>query len=176
MAHIQRFMLYAVRNRIRAILTPRGLAAALAWGGGIKSSSVQLVQLDTERLSQLVSRISLAKKRFKNFFTRCNDVVFCPSPGPCINTIDDVDEAIRARRKFCFHAYACSGIDGTRFEVQLGLKNDEDNRRLKARAMVGLRATKQQLLKAMTMASTVALNRQLCKKTIFRPRAFPKEL
>ena len=120
-------MLYAVRNRIRAILTPRGLAAALAWGGGIKSSSVQLVQLHTERMSQLVSRLSLAKERFKNFFTRCNDVVFRPSPGPCINTIDDVDEAIRTRRKFCFHASAYSGIDGTEFEVQLGLKNDEVN-------------------------------------------------
>ena len=45
-AHLVRFMKMAQNNRIRSIATAKGLDAALAWGGGIQNSFVQLVSLD----------------------------------------------------------------------------------------------------------------------------------
>jgi len=52
-------MKFSHRNRIRAIATAKGLAAALAWGGGIQNSAVQLIRMDRTKLKQLESILSL---------------------------------------------------------------------------------------------------------------------
>ena len=64
------------RNKIRAIATAKGLAAALAWGGGIQNSFVQLVPLDRERLEQLRGKLVKICAESKLYFSRCNDAFF----------------------------------------------------------------------------------------------------
>ena len=52
-AHVYKFMRTSFRNHVRAISTAKGLAAALAWGGGVQNSFVQLASLDKKRLNAL---------------------------------------------------------------------------------------------------------------------------
>mmetsp|Transcript_36273 Transcript_36273/g.53193 ORF Transcript_36273/g.53193 Transcript_36273/m.53193 type:complete len:218 (+) Transcript_36273:2043-2696(+) len=76
MQHILRFMKYWQRNRIRAIVSPRGLAAALAWKGGVRNSAVQLVRINSERLQQLSTSVEAVVQKLSMYFTRCCDIQY----------------------------------------------------------------------------------------------------
>lgn len=123
MAHVLRFMRASQRNRIRAIATPRGLAAALAWGGGIQNTGVQLVRLNREKLDLIDRILRKARRGIKKYFSRCNEVLFHgPAPGlPDILTEADLHDAARSGRVFKFTAFAYSGVDGATVEVSLGV-------------------------------------------------------
>ncbi len=82
MSHVLKFMRNSQRNRIRAIATPTGLAHALAWGGGIANSCVQLVRLDRRKLDDLKALLTKPKTCLNKFFARCNDVVYPTSTPP----------------------------------------------------------------------------------------------
>ena len=75
-AHLIRFMKTSQQNRILTIATAKGLAAALAWGGRIQNSFVQLVSLDRDKLTKLSASISRVVKEIKAYFSRCNDIFF----------------------------------------------------------------------------------------------------
>jgi len=69
-------MKYWQRNRIRAIVSPRGLAAALAWKGGVRNSAVQLVRINSERLQQLSTSVEAVVQKLSMYFTRCCDIQY----------------------------------------------------------------------------------------------------
>ena len=117
-----RFMMNFARNRIRAILTPAGLAFALSWGGGIKNSAVQLVQVSRSSIESICDLLQPAARKMKTILTRCNDISFEESAGNPITTASEVAEAGDRQRIFTFSAYAYSGIDGTDFNITLGNK------------------------------------------------------
>ena len=60
-----KFMIISQQNRIRTIAIAKGHATALAWGGGIQNSFVQLITLDREKLQKLSAAISKVVKKAK---------------------------------------------------------------------------------------------------------------
>ena len=119
-----RFMTMARRNRIRAILTPRGLASALAWSGGISNSSVQLVDVNYEHIAAVVHLLQPLKAKLEPYFTRCNDVLFHASTGPPLRNVDDIRTAARELRQFKMTVFPYSGIQGADICATLGLKEE----------------------------------------------------
>lgn len=125
MAHVLRFMRLARRNRIRAILTPRGLAHALAWADGINNSSVQLVDVQYEKLAGVIKLLQPLKTKLEPYFSRCNEMVFFQSPGSPLDSVEAITAAAREERQFKFTVFAFSGIQGARVCTTLGLKDSE---------------------------------------------------
>ena len=56
--------------------TAKGLTAALAWGGDLQNSFVQLISLDRPKLANLGIILALVVEKMKNYFSRLNDVTF----------------------------------------------------------------------------------------------------
>ena len=128
MAFLLRFMESARRNKIRAILTPRGLAAALAWSGGLANCSVQLVDVNYDIVSQLGTTFSAAKTKLKPYFTRCNDVMFTIETNTePLRKVADVIAAARARRVYRMTVFAYSGVEGGTLDISLGFSDDDTN-------------------------------------------------
>ncbi len=111
-AHLKKFMRTSQRNRIRVIATPKGLAYALAWNGGVQNSCVQLVRLDHEKLKDIERLLQAPLKSLNKIFTRCNDVMFFPSriSHEQIVTIPDVQRARDSSAEFRICVFAYSGI------------------------------------------------------------------
>jgi hypothetical protein len=56
--------------------SPKELAQALAWNGGIQNSIVQSIQLDTSRLSESITAVKAAATEAIKFFGSANDIQF----------------------------------------------------------------------------------------------------
>jgi len=112
-AHIVRFMQVSSPVTIRAILTPRGLAAALAWNGGQPNSCVQLVRLDKEKLQFLKNAVKCAKQQVDRYSPAVPTMVdFSPLTEPIsLNTIEDIKSAEFAGHRFelKFHSFYSIG-------------------------------------------------------------------
>ena len=82
MAHLVSFMHTSHSNKIQRIVTAKGLAAALAWGGGLQNSFVQRVGLDRPKLANLALIIAPVVEKMKTYFSRLNDIFFLERIGP----------------------------------------------------------------------------------------------
>ena len=82
MAHLVSFMHTSHSNKIQRIVTAKGLAAALAWGGGLQNSFVQLVGLDRPKLANLALIIAPVVEKMKTYFSRLNDIFILKGIGP----------------------------------------------------------------------------------------------
>ena len=120
-AHLVRFMKMSQNNRIRSIATAKGLDAALAWGGGIQNSFIQLVSLDRVKLTKLSASISGVFKEIKAYFARCNDTFFLECEDDWARQkLKSVEEIISAKVTFKIKCFAYSGIgDGVIFDINL---------------------------------------------------------
>lgn len=120
MKHILRFMRTWQRNRIQSILSPRGLALALASNGGVKNSAVQLLRVDPQRLRQLRRRVASASQDMKHRFPLCHDLEF-----EQVAHQDDhashitMEHFEQAAVEMIMKVSLYSGIDSTRFRVTL---------------------------------------------------------
>jgi hypothetical protein len=121
-AHCSKFMRTYQRNRIRAIATPKGLAFALAWGGGIRNSSVQIMRIDRAKLTDLhVGFITKPKVALNKLFSRCNDVFYSSVDCAALVTTADMNAAKDSGVQFGFKCFAYSGIgDGSTFSFKAG--------------------------------------------------------
>lgn len=130
MAHVLRFMRTSQRNRIRAIATPRGLAAALAWNGGVTNSGVQLVRMDNDKKQTVLKVVEPIGDMLKSKdFSRCNDAFLNPEHGhgPAVVTAGDLRAAVDSKRKFILSVSAYSGIgEPPKFEFTLGFGVSKD--------------------------------------------------
>ena len=99
-------------------MSPRGLASALAWKGGVNNSAVQLVRVDADRLQQLRDRVAAASKVMKDYFTRCNDVEFEQDHGN--EESQTMEQVAQADVSITMHVSLYSGVDRTRMRVTLG--------------------------------------------------------
>ena len=93
-AHLVKFMKTSQQNKIRVIATAKGLAAALAWGGGIQNSFVQLITLDRSKLQELSRIVAKVVKEAKAYFARCNDTFYlqCRS-DQMLTSIEDLSSS-----------------------------------------------------------------------------------
>lgn len=105
--HLKRFMKSARRNRIRRILTLEGLAAALAWDGGINNSIVQRIAFDKDKLAEPSDKISGIVKVAGDYFSRVNDAWF-DRPAKPSGSILDIQAV--AKLKFGIRVQAFTGI------------------------------------------------------------------
>lgn len=120
-AHLMKFMKSSMRNRIRAIITPKGLAYALGWNGGITNSCVQLVRLNRSKTEALGDLVKNTAKGIHKHFTRCNDVVFFNNHPRALVTVDDVNAAAAANTTFLLKYFTYSGIgSGVLLSVFIG--------------------------------------------------------
>jgi hypothetical protein len=110
-ALLDRFMKHPRRNRIKAIATPRGLAAALAWNGGLPNCSVMLIEIDRLRLEELRNAVQDAVVVVKKHIKRTNDVVFyeCENSDPIVS-MANVQQAVERKLEFSFKAFEYSNI------------------------------------------------------------------
>mmetsp|Transcript_13039 Transcript_13039/g.16949 ORF Transcript_13039/g.16949 Transcript_13039/m.16949 type:complete len:222 (-) Transcript_13039:87-752(-) len=110
--HCHSFMRTARRNTIREIASARGLAAALAWNGGIQNSCVQFVQLDRKHLVDIKNMMKKAKKELSQYFSRVNHIVF-PKPESCHRNVFlsslSLQENI-SQATYKFKAFTYSGV------------------------------------------------------------------
>ena len=120
-AHLMKFMKTSQQNRIRTIATAKGLAAALAWGGGIQNSFVQLITLDREKLQKLSAAIGKVVKEAKGYFARCNDTFYMECEGKwATQKLTGIEELTKAEIVFNIRCFAYSGIgDGVTFRTSL---------------------------------------------------------
>jgi hypothetical protein len=120
-AHVLKFMKMSRRNRIRAIITPIGLAYALGWNGGITNSCVQLVRLNRCKTTALGDLVKKTEKGISKHFTRCNDVVFFKNHPRALVTVADVNAAAAANTTSQLKYFEYSGIgSGVLLSVFIG--------------------------------------------------------
>ena len=97
-------------NKIQCIVTAKELAAALAWGGGLQNSFVQLVGLDRPKLANLALIIAPVEK-MKTYFSRLNDILFLEGMGPWISAaLYDIEVVHQIAIAFKVRVFAYSGI------------------------------------------------------------------
>lgn len=75
-SQVDSFMKHSRPNRIQAIATPKGLAAALAWNGGLTNCAVMLIEVDRLRVEELRNSVKDASNLAKKYIKRTNDVLF----------------------------------------------------------------------------------------------------
>ena len=108
-----KFMKTYQRNRIRAIASAKGLAFALAWGGGIRNSCVQLLELDRNRLDFLQKETQTVARQLSTFFSRAGEVRFNLKDDVVRLSLETISEHV-----FSFHAFAYSSVgSGVRFAI-----------------------------------------------------------
>ncbi|KNC87637.1 hypothetical protein SARC_00267 [Sphaeroforma arctica JP610] len=110
--HVNNFMKSSKRNRIKKIATPKDLAAALAWKGGIQNAFVQLIAIDRKgRLQTFIEQTKKIVDAAGKFFTRANDVIFeratCPLVG---GDLLDLGKILNSDTVIHLRAYAYSGV------------------------------------------------------------------
>ncbi|KAL5502017.1 hypothetical protein EMCRGX_G008711 [Ephydatia muelleri] len=111
MAHLVSIMHTPHSNKIQRIKTARELAAALAWGGGLKNSFVQLVGLDRPKLANLALIIAPVVEKMKTYFSRLNDIFFLERIGARISAaLYDIEVVRQTAIAFKMREFANSGI------------------------------------------------------------------
>lgn len=124
-AHLMKFMRTSQRNRIRKIMTAKGLAAALAWGGGIQNSLVQLVSVERSKLDALQQYVKGTFNAAKKCCPRCNDIFFLERIGDWKDRIDlhNIDHLKTSNPTFRLRIQRFSSRGtGFAFEANLGEK------------------------------------------------------
>jgi hypothetical protein len=120
MAHVLKFMRTSQRNRIRAIATPNGLAYALAWGGGVTNSCVQLVRVDRAKLQALAEHVNKCAGSLSKVFSRCNDISYSHLDRPMVQ-LSDIQAAREESVAFTIAVRAYSNVGrASRFSVTVG--------------------------------------------------------
>lgn len=107
----KRYLRRVRNNRLNKVTSPSELVDALSSRGGLQNCGVQLVGFDddvAQKLKMLSDDMSLASKKLKEYFTRCNEINYFP--------LTDSEDG----KTFCIHVKAYSNIGhGTRFEVDI---------------------------------------------------------
>ena len=94
-------------NKIQRIVTAKGLAAALAWGGGLQNSFV----LDRPKLANLALIIAPAVEKMKTYFSRLNDIFFLERIGPWVSAaLYNIEVVRQTAIAFKVRVFAYSGI------------------------------------------------------------------
>lgn len=122
MALIDRFLRTSRRNRIKRIVTAKGLAAALAWDGGVQNSVVHLVKVDRVQLDHIKAAIEACFKSSTKYFSRANDVIYCDRIGAWdqSNDLFEPEKWKDLEIEFRLKAFAYSGIDeGVTFKINV---------------------------------------------------------
>ena len=73
---LKRFMKTWYRNKVTKINTPRGLAHALSWNGGMQNVAVQLLELDASHCDKIRKTLLPLSKKLSEYFSRVNEIVF----------------------------------------------------------------------------------------------------
>ena len=120
-AHLVSFMHTSHSNKIKRIVTAKGLTAALAWGGGLQNSFVQLVGLDRPKLANLALIIAPVVEKMKTYFSRLNDIFFLERIGPWISAaLYDIEVVRQTAIAFKVRVFAYSGIgSGIAFDCKI---------------------------------------------------------
>ena len=104
--HLKKFMKVWRPNVVTRIQTPKGLAFALTYRGGLLNSIVQLVEIDHIQLETLRQKFEPITQKLKEYFTRVNHIYFQQLPDTSINNPDE--ELLKG--PFSFEASAFSGV------------------------------------------------------------------
>ena len=104
--HLKKFMKVWRPNVVTRIQTPKGLAFALTYSGGLLNSVVQLVQIDHMKLETLRQKFEPITQKLKEYFNRVNHIYFEPISDSSTNDPDDVI----LNGTFTFEASAFSGV------------------------------------------------------------------
>ena len=105
------------------------LGYGLAWSGGLNNTSVQLVEIDYDRVDQVFTLLTPLKKKLDEYFGRCNGIVYevaeTDDENKKLNSVDKVAKAAKEGTKFKFKVNIYSGLQPCQFEVTLGYKADK---------------------------------------------------
>ena len=104
--HLKKFMKMWRPNVVTRIQTPKGLAFALTYSGGLLNSVVQLVEIDHMKLETLRQKFEPITQKLKEYFNRVNHVYFQQISESSTNDPDDVI----LNGSFSFEASAFSGV------------------------------------------------------------------
>ncbi|GBG24245.1 Hypothetical Protein FCC1311_004632 [Hondaea fermentalgiana] len=114
--HLKRFAKRSVPGKVRCIITARGVAGALAWGGGVSNSIVQLVRLDRQGLEATCAAFARVATEFASFAGRAAEIQFLKSKDDTepLLTPNDVRTSKQALLfKVWSHPQVGPGIDVT---------------------------------------------------------------
>ena len=92
-------------NIITRISSPKGLALALAYKGGLRNSIVQLVELDLDRLQYIQQKMDHVKDKMNCYFSRVNHIYF----EPPVKDIGDDEREVKIELYFSARAYSSVG-------------------------------------------------------------------
>ena len=104
-------------NIVTRISSPKGLAMALAYKGGLKISIVQLVELDLDRLEYTQKKLDHVKDKMNCYFSRINHIYF----EPPVKDIGDDERELKIELYFSARAYSSVG-KAVRFHVNIPKK------------------------------------------------------
>ncbi|GBG24416.1 Hypothetical Protein FCC1311_006342 [Hondaea fermentalgiana] len=127
--HILAFMRSAQRVRIRAIGTPRGLAAALAWDQGMQNCGLQFVQIDNNKNAEIASLTRPTVEAMERYgLAMCTDFVFAATGSfPAVSSVDAIRTSIESRREFRILAFAYAGMgSGCECSFALGFESNDE--------------------------------------------------
>jgi hypothetical protein len=105
----------------KRVTSPRELAEALAWNGGIQNSSVHYLQLDRSRPTEFKEAIATAATTAMDFFSRASEIQFVKesfrnNKDLCLSDPESCKEIV-----FRLRAWAYSGIgEGALFDCNVG--------------------------------------------------------
>ena len=117
-AHVQQYMRNSSPNRVRSIATPRGLARALAWNGGIQNSIVQLIEVNQDRLGKLEACIEETKKKSSEYIPRVNELRYETIPKCAAGSLVSLENMESMTSSFILRGIAYSGVsNGATFKV-----------------------------------------------------------
>ena len=101
MSHLDRYMKVWIPNKVSRIKTPNGLGYALAYGGGVTNTIVQLVNIDRCYLENIKTKLNESVEKLKLYMSRVNQIYYM-KPTSVDEQVDD--------NTFTFKASAFTGI------------------------------------------------------------------
>ena len=104
-------------NIVTRISSPKGLAMALSYKGGLKNTIVQLVELDLDQLEYIQRQIEPIKDKMNSYFSRVNHLYF----EPPVKDIGDDERQLKIELHFSARAYSSVG-KAVRFHVNIPKK------------------------------------------------------
>jgi hypothetical protein len=115
--HVIRYIKTTPSTENKRVTSPKELAEALDWNGGIQNSRVQLIALDRTKLSQFTKAIEDITAQALEYFSRLSDIHFVserfrrPTSSLCASDPSSWNEI-----ELKWHAWAYNGIgEGTKF-------------------------------------------------------------